>query len=248
MRVTASIRSFPSAVAEPVRAGRRLLVFPHAAGCASFFRGWQSSLGSANAHVVQYPGREERGGERAVEDLVVLASSVAREILAAGLRYDVFFGHSFGAYVAFETAHALEQAGRTPPALVVSSAAAPRTRTPVPYEPAAAVLDHLNRYEQLSPEILGEPDLLDTILGYAAVDLAAVADYRDHRGKKIRAAIVGIAGREDLPAIRDGLAAWAEHTEGEFRPVFVPGGHFYLRDEPPLPLLRSLLDRESETV
>ncbi|MFK4149110.1 thioesterase II family protein [Streptomyces sp. NPDC004065] len=220
-----------------------VLCFPHAGGCASFFRPWQSLLPAARVHAVQYPGREDRILDEPVAGLRELAETVAEEILARRERYSVLFGHSMGAYVAFEVADCLRAAGADVPTLVVSSAAAPALRPPVPYEDSADVLRYLERYEPVSPQIRQDEELLELILEYVKDDLRLVAQYREHVGKRIGARLVAVAGEDDIPEIRSRFRQWHRHTDGPFLPVVTPGGHFYLREDPPTGLIAAELAR-----
>jgi pyochelin biosynthetic protein PchC len=226
--------------------GPAVLCFPHAGGCASFFRPWGPLLGTARVHAVQYPGREDRFDDPHPPSLAALAETVAAEVLAGPERYPVLFGHSMGAYLAFEVAHLLEQAGEPVPTLVVSSAAAPALRPPVPFESATDVLAYLDGYEPVSAEVRADEELLDLVLGYVKEDLRLVSHYREHAGKRVRARLLALAGADDVPGIRDGVAGWAEHTEGGFALTTVPGGHFYLRGDPPLPLLAAEAARRTD--
>ncbi|WP_327306695.1 alpha/beta fold hydrolase [Streptomyces sp. NBC_01298] len=223
--------------------GPAVLCFPHAAGCASFFRPWRDLLPDARVHAVQYPGREDRIADAAPSGLAALAESVAGEILRGEQRYSVLFGHSMGAYVAFEVAHRLRSAGVHVPSLIVSSAAAPGLRSPVPFEDAGEVLAHLERNEPLSEEIRQDEGLLDLILGYAAQDLRLVAQYAQYPGKRIGSRLTAVVGEDDTPDMRNGFASWQDHTDGAFTPVVTAGGHFYLRTDPPLALIRAELGR-----
>src|SRR5438270_659145 len=108
MRLSTSIRSDD----RPGGDEPAVLCFPHAAGCASFFRPWQRLLPVTRVHAVQYPGREDRFGEPFDGSLVALAETIADEVLTAEQNYSVLFGHSMGAYVAFEVAYLLQKAGR----------------------------------------------------------------------------------------------------------------------------------------
>ncbi|WP_217240263.1 thioesterase II family protein [Streptomyces sp. AC555_RSS877] len=220
-----------------------VLCFPHAGGCASFFRSWQSLLPAARVHAVQYPGREDRVLDESPARLRDLAEAVAGQILAGSERYSVLFGHSMGAYVAFEVAHCLREAGAGVPTLVVSSAAAPALRPPVPFEDSADVLRYLERYEPVSPEIRQDEELLELILDYIKDDLRLVARYREHAGKRIDARLVAVVGEDDIPEIRSHTGQWRDHTEGAFVPVVTPGGHFYLRNDPPTGLIAAELAR-----
>ena len=227
----------------PADSGPAVLCFPHAGGGASSFRSWQPLLSPARVHAVQYPGREDRIGDPPAAGLARLADTVADEILAGSERYAVLFGHSMGAYVAFEVAHRLQQAGAPVPTLVVSSAAAPGQRPPVPYESTAEVLAYLESYGPVGDEIREDEELFELILGYIKDDLRMVAAYREHAGKRIAARLVAVAGQDDIPGIRSGHTGWRDHTDGDFVPVVTPGGHFYLRTAPPVALLRTELAR-----
>ncbi|MDX2292323.1 MULTISPECIES: thioesterase II family protein [Streptomyces] len=222
-----------------------VLCFPHAGGSASFFRPWAGLLPASRVHAVQYPGREERIADEAPESLVELAGLVAEEILAGPRRYSLLFGHSMGAYVAFEVARLLESAGEPVPGVIVSSAAAPGLRAPVPYEDSADVRAYLERYEPLSPEISGDEELLELILDYSKSDLRLVAQYTGFAGKRIGARLTAVVGDDDVPEIRSGFSTWRQHTDGAFVPVVVPGGHFYLRGDPPVALIDAELARSA---
>ncbi|MEV4191558.1 thioesterase II family protein [Streptomyces toxytricini] len=238
---TSSIREFT-----PGRDGRpAVLCFPHAGGCASFFRSWQGLLPGARVHAVQYPGREDRITQDHPASLTALARAVADEVLASGEAYSVLFGHSMGAYVAFETARLLERAGRPVPVLVVSSAAAPALRPPVPFEDTADVLGYLGRYEPLSIELLQDDELMELLLEYIKADLRLVAHYGGYEDARISSRLVAVAGEDDIPEIRTRFAQWSGHTSGPFTPIVLPGGHFYLRTEPPFPLISDELARSA---
>ncbi|MEV6345227.1 alpha/beta fold hydrolase [Actinoplanes sp. NPDC051851] len=231
--VTGSLRE----IAPGPAGGPAVLCFPHAGGCASFFHPWRSALAGVRVDAVQYPGREERIAHPPAPSLVALAASIAGEIRAGARRYAVLFGHSMGAYLAFEVAHLLEQAGAPVPTVVVSSAAAPAHRPPVPFRRNDEVLAYLESYEPVDAEVRQDEELLDLILGYLKDDLRLVARYTQHTGKRISGRMVAVAGAADVPGIRGGVARWRDHAAGGFTVRTVPGGHFYLRDDPPLALL-----------
>ena len=81
----------------------RLFCFPHAGGGALAIRNWSRQLPSdIEVLVVQPPGREERIGEPAFDRLAPLVEAAAAALAPyLDLPY-AFFGHSFGALVAFE--------------------------------------------------------------------------------------------------------------------------------------------------
>uniref|UniRef100_UPI0034DE7E71 thioesterase II family protein n=1 Tax=Streptomyces flavofungini TaxID=68200 RepID=UPI0034DE7E71 len=103
----------------------RLVCFPHAGGSASFYHPLSARF-TPRAEVIslQYPGRQDRRKEPCVTDLGTLADLITEQLLALDERPTVFFGHSMGAALAFETAWRLEQkdAGRDDPLTTVEEA------------------------------------------------------------------------------------------------------------------------------
>src|SRR3954465_2576403 len=100
----------PSPAAPP-----RLIVLPHAGGSASCYLPLLAPLWPrVEVLAVQYPGRQDRLGERPISDLHALADCVAEELEPwTDLPYTLF-GHSFGATVGYEVALRLGRSGRVP--------------------------------------------------------------------------------------------------------------------------------------
>lgn len=91
----------------------RLVCFPHAGGSASFFRTLAQAVPpTAEVLAVQYPGRQERFGEKPVTDLAKMGEHIVRALRAGEALPTVFFGHSMGATLAFHVAQVLEGESR----------------------------------------------------------------------------------------------------------------------------------------
>src|SRR5436305_687475 len=97
---SAWIRRYHPAPAAAVR----LVCFPHAGGSASYFHPVSARFSpGVDVEALQYPGRQDRRAEPCVTDLNELADVVTTEIRALDPLPTVYFGHSMGAALAFET-------------------------------------------------------------------------------------------------------------------------------------------------
>lgn len=109
----------------------RLFCFPHAGGAASYFHSWSRSLPEdVEVLALQYPGRQDRGGEPCVRTIPELADQIHAAIRPRLAEPFAFLGHSVGAVLAFEVACRIARDGGAGPAhLFVSGRRAPsRTR------------------------------------------------------------------------------------------------------------------------
>jgi len=102
--------------------------FPHAGSGASCFRDWQSQPQDLIEFVpVELPGRETRFPEKPYQEMGDLIEDFCRDLSSFIQPNSIFFGHSFGAYIAFELALRFRDRNAH---LVVSGSSAPsRKRT-----------------------------------------------------------------------------------------------------------------------
>lgn len=212
----------------------RLLCFPFAGGSASYFFGLSQSLHPAvEVCAVQYPGRQDRLGEPLLESVPELAAGVAAAV--AGTPDDrpvVFFGHSMGALVAFETALALSAHGRAPHAILASASRGPSV--PSPREEGswtdAELIADLRKLNGTDERLLSNAALMEVILPMVRGDYRAVDRYRGAPDARVACPVTVLAGDRD-PLVHESQArAWEGHTTGAFRMRVFSGGHFFLED------------------
>ncbi|WP_328646936.1 alpha/beta fold hydrolase [Amycolatopsis sp. NBC_00348] len=212
----------------------RLVCFPYAGGSASFFHPVSARFSPGTDVVaLQYPGRQDRRREACVEDIGELADQLAEALAALSAKPTVFFGHSMGAVLAFETAYRLERAGANAPATVVASGRrAPSTRRDerVHERDDQGLIAELRRLDGTDSAVFGHEELLQLALPAIRGDYTAIETYRCEPGRRIAAPIAVLTGEDDPKTTRPEAEAWREHTSGTFTLRVFPGGHFFLAD------------------
>jgi surfactin synthase thioesterase subunit len=222
----------------------RVFCFPQSGGSVGEYVRWADLRPELEVWGVQLPGR----GARAEETPFTRLDDLVDALVAAvdfGTAF-VFFGHSLGAFIAFETAHRLRDLGRPmPDALFLSSALAPH-RPPRAIPPSH--LDDEGLLTALEPtygdeliaELREDPELRELLLPGLRADLRLVESYLPEPRVPLDLPMTVLGGTQDDLSCEE-LEAWLIHTTGPFALHLLPGGHFYLRDpEPRLTLLRLL--------
>ena len=219
----------------PAQAQARLLCFPCAGAGASFFLPWRSMLGDRIAlWAVQPPGREDRIGEPPAQCWESLPREVAETIRALDDDMPTFLlGHSLGALLAFEVAHALARAGAVPGHLFVSGHSSPE----LPNERAthllgdAELIEVLRRYEGTDPALFANQELLNLFLPVIRADLNLDAAYRCAPRLPLAIPFTAFAGADDFVAPPASVRGWERYTAAHFALRVYPGGHFFVRSQ-----------------
>ncbi|MGW7383057.1 thioesterase II family protein [Streptomyces sp. NPDC054794] len=214
----------------PLDAGAELICFPHAGGSAVAHRPLAAVLaGRVAVTGVQYPGRQDRIAEPVVTDLHALADAVAQQLAAADAGIPrVFFGHSMGAIVAYETALRLGDAG--PVHLIAAGRPAPsRIRdTHAHLLSDDALLEQVVELGGTEVELLDHPELRELVLPVIRGDYRASETYRQREGQGLGCPVTVLVGDADpLTPLAD-ARAWAPHTMGPCRVRVLPGDHFFV--------------------
>ncbi|MGW1072451.1 thioesterase II family protein [Streptomyces sp. NPDC002537] len=216
-------------------APHRIYFFPHAGGSAAEYLHWGKALQETDVCVVQLPGRGPRLGEAPVTDIrTLVAELLAGEEFATPY---AFFGHSFGALLAYELACALRDAGRPlPRKLVLSSASAPHV--PRRYFGARELDDDellaavQARHGGIPEEVLAYADMREMIAAALRADYTVLEDYTWPGHAPLPVPFAVLAGEDEELARGGALGAWGEYTTAGAVPVRTfPGGHFYLRGD-----------------
>jgi medium-chain acyl-[acyl-carrier-protein] hydrolase len=187
---------------------------------------------------VQLPGREQRQHElpfTRMDDLIEALASVLDPYLD---RPFGFFGHGAGALVAFYLARRLRRLGAPlPDRLWVSACRAPqlpRRAAPLSLLPAEAFVAEVRRRGLVPPGMLEKPEQLALVLPALAADMAAGDLARYEPEAPLASPIDVLGGMRDTTVAWWELQAWRAQTAGRFRLRLLPGGHWYLQENPEL--------------
>ncbi|MEV4400131.1 alpha/beta fold hydrolase [Nonomuraea sp. NPDC049607] len=210
----------------------QVVCFPHAGGSSSFYHALSAVLSpSAEVLAVQYPGRQERRHEALVKDLRTLAGQVADALDAeSDDRPRLFFGHSMGALVAFQTAVAL--GGRGPVALFASGQRAPsRARFEMTHLlDDQALVEHVKMLDGSAAAVLDDMELRPLVLPVIRSDYRAIETYRFGGEAPLSCPVVAFSADDDPLTSLAEVQAWSLHTSAGFELRAFSGGHFFIRD------------------
>jgi len=144
----------------------------------------------------------------------------------------VFFGHSMGAMIAFETARHLRRTyGFEPVHLFISGSGPPQLprNGPPTYDlPDDKFTKELERLNGTPREVLEHSELLQLMMGQLRADFEVVQTYAYTSEPPLSCGISVFGGLEDSETNRERLARWREQSTGFFSISMLPGDHFFL--------------------
>jgi surfactin synthase thioesterase subunit len=210
----------------------RLVCFPHAGGSATFFRPVSQALSPAvDVLSVQYPGRQDRRKEKAVDSITDLADQIFAALCPWADRPVVLFGHSMGAIVAFEVARRFEREAQVLlSGLFVSGRRAPSfvRKENIHERDDDGIVRELKLMSGTDVTLLGDDEILRMILPAIRSDYKAVDTYQYLPGPKLACSIDALIGDADPKNSIAEAQGWSEYTSGSFGLHAFEGGHFYL--------------------
>lgn len=223
----------------------RLFCFPYAGGGASIFRFWTTDLSPAIEVVpIQLPGREGRWLEPPLTQMSVLAPMLSDALRPLFRPPYAFFGHSMGAFVAFELARQVRREHLPGPAmLIVSGARAPQIPDPEPpihLLPANQLLDGLRRLEGIPSEFWDHPELVAVLLPTLRADLTMCETYVYRDEPPLECPLLAYGGQRDDKVPLEHLTQWKLQAAGGFQLRVFPGNHFFFLNESRPAVMQSL--------
>lgn len=237
-----------------ITAGYRLFCFPYGGGGASIYKDWQALLpNDIEVCPVQLPGRENLNNEKPLANLDVLLDVLLQNLQEEFTPPYAFFGHSFGALIAYELCQQLQINNiPLPQVLFVSAYPAPhieKTKLPdlishlqeLPYDIWQIDLDSLTEHQvKQVAEIFSQMLDLDhskrTLAVFRAclprylADITAVTQYRYRPKQPLNIPIQAFYSRQDLWVSPESVFAWGSLTAQEFTTYAVEGGHMFIHD------------------
>lgn len=217
------------------QATTRLICFHHAGGNPSNFRPWLPDLpNSVELLAVRLAGRDARMREAPATNIDAIVGPLAQAIAPLTAAGPVlFFGHSLGSLIAFETLRELRRTGASmPKAFVVSGRRAPGTGRALTLHtlPDDQFVREVQRiYGGIPAVIMQEPELLAMTIPVLRGDLTINETYSFVEEPPLEGLpIHAIGGTDDPHVIPTELQAWKAQTTGAFEWAQFDGDHFYL--------------------
>ena len=213
---------------------RRLFCFPYAGAGAAIFRSWADLLPpDVELCVPMLPGRDARVDEAPIADLPALVRSLLGEIEPRLTLPYALFGHSMGAFVAFDLAHEIVRLGLPAPSRLFVSAqrgpSLPYFDTPIFDLPDDEFLAGVEaRYRNIPEALLAEKEFMRVLLRILRADFTIVEAYRYRAAAPLACPITAFGGLADDRITLPQIEAWAKETTDRFALHVIPGGHFFI--------------------
>lgn len=215
----------------------QLLCLPFAGAGASFFNEWKPLPDRLDIVPVGLPGREKRFCEPCYTDVFEATAGLLPEV--SGLidpeRDVIVFGHSLGAVLAYELAHALARQGHCRvTGLAVSG-------SPDPWTPRKehatglddeAFLQRVSEFAGYTHSALDDPLMRELLLPTLRADVEMHEKYRARTDTPLDVPILMVRGHDDELISSEQLLGWARATSAHARAESLPGGHMYLTERP----------------
>ncbi|MFH8624499.1 thioesterase II family protein [Streptomyces vietnamensis] len=215
------------------RASVRLYCLPPGGSGPEFYQPWAALLPTAvEPYAVSLPGRGSRVDEPSSTDLSALVAALASLIDdATDPRPFALFGHSFGALLAYATAHRLRRTGRREPALVALSA------FPAPHQGdldrllATLLASGLDAFTEsvgpLPAELLQAPSAMTRLCAPFLADLLLALHYRHHDEPPLQVPLALYGGDTDPLIPPERLEPWNDLFTTPVSPCLFAGRHTY---------------------
>lgn len=214
----------------------RLFCFHHAGGNAASFAAWADAFPERiEIWAAQLPYRFGKTYSAAPQITALLPDMIARFAASfdAGASSPpfAFYGHSLGALVAFELAHALVAVRhQTPLALAVSGHRAPDRllrRQPMHDLDDRAFVERLHALGGVPDGLLDNPSLSSFLLPMLRSDLRLSETYAYVPRAPLAIPLFGFRGEDDPLLNAEEFDAWERHTSTYCRLRTLTGGHFF---------------------
>ncbi|MCP2227821.1 MULTISPECIES: thioesterase II family protein [Pseudomonas] len=213
-----------------------LLCLPYSGASAMVYSRWRRKLPEwLTLQPVELPGRGARYGEPLHTDMRRLALQLAQEQKATLKAPYALFGHSLGALLACEMAHAFRSLGCPEPvALFASGTAAPTMRADYDRGFAqprtdAELIDQLRTLNGTSEEVLANKELMSLTLPVLRADFLLCGRFEPQQRPLLKCPVHVLGGKDDR-ATTEQLIGWSKETHGSFSVDMLAGGHFFIHE------------------
>lgn len=229
----------PGEILLPMReeslATSNLICFPYAGAAAAWCMPMFDELDQGiNVYSLQLPGRGSRFNEALMEDMQDIVKEALQAIVPLMRKPTVFFGHSMGARIAYETAHHLRALGYPEPRHVICSASPPPGTSSVTHPKHQMsdpeLLQHIKEMEGTPKQIIENKEFMDLLLPILRADYKVIETYQLPSRQKLRCSASVFYGDSDVALLKNDLASWEALFSGCVDEMKFNGGHFYFEN------------------
>lgn len=217
----------------------KMFCFCHAGGLAGYYSFLKKAELAYVDEVVlfEYPGRGRNCKKQGYKSFAECISDACEQIAASGVKSNDFilFGHSMGAFVAYETACRLQKEYNLYPYHVFISGQKPPVRViPEHYRNCEErVFDFLKKLGGVPEVIQNNKEVADFFMDICMKDLRVLQSYVPHEATADNRPKKGsvICGDDDAEVAVEELDDWKEYFDKEPEIHVVHGNHFYLNEK-----------------
>lgn len=209
----------------------KMICFPHAGGFGNYYSFLQRLQAPATCCLIEYPGRGKKVNIPYPGDMRGFADYIMKELdlVLADDEPCILFGHSMGAFVAYEAARRLKGRVRL---LIVSGQAAPDEFKGVAIncDSRADVINYIMSMGGSNMELFSYLRAEDFFIPIVQSDLRLIQSYRPEllaENEKPDAVAV-LCGRDDAEVGQTDLTAWKQCALNFYGVKYFEGGHFYM--------------------
>jgi medium-chain acyl-[acyl-carrier-protein] hydrolase len=207
-----------------------LYCFSHAGGSGQNFYEWRRQLPPCIDHrIINLPGRGSRFNELPLESIHIMADEICRAILRCPNQKILFYGHSMGAALAYETALRLEKHHVFIEHLYVGAFRAPQlpalSRT-IHHLPQKEFYRELIKLGATDASIVNNNELMELIIPMLRADFKAIETYRANP-KRLYSKITAFYGKHDHRASLEHMQKWSQCTQECFNIIGLNASHFF---------------------
>lgn len=212
-----------------------LICLPYAGAGANAFRAWTAAEVGLRIHAVCPPGRETRFGEPLVAAMDPMLDWLEAEYAHILQGTYALFGHSMGGGIAYALARRRFLTARPLPISLVISATLPSwlpPTDPLHRMEESRLRERLRVYDPAHFPFDQHPELWDTFLPVLRADFRVLETDTPAQATRLPVPLIALSGRDDPIATPAAMRDWEQATESVFEQIIIPGGHFFVRDQP----------------
>lgn len=215
------------------RAPLNIICFPCGGGSASSFWSWKDLPVDANIWALKLPGRESRIAETPITRSNELVSHLVNVLPSTFPTPFVFYGHSMGAGIAFETMLELHKRKRDLPDLFIACG---RESPQSAYRFSVENMDDHSLIEYMQT-LGGIPQSLPSNKAFMGQYIPKIrADYLLNASIPTREAVslpvlIHLMNGKNDPLVQlEKLVDWSCYTAYPLSSCYLPGGHFFMEE------------------